>query len=246
MSSGGHADGSVVNNLINPTSNSSRISVPSVENPLNRISIIAVAAALLGTCSCLGPTGHVSLEYASPSPAAKVAEAGSPHVAVEVADKRPTQVVGQKFNGVWMPTSDIVSDTDVPSALKSAFDTELAQRGFILGPGGNLVSVTLNTLQSRFTGPWLAPGPETTAEMAMGVAVKLPNGAVVYDKSIAAQNRERLSAASCWEADKMPKSVAKLDARLLCNARDTLNAAMQDAVLKIFSDGTFIDVLRKP
>lgn len=217
--------------------------MPSVENPLKRICVIAVVAALLGTCSCLNPTRHVNLEYVSPSPATKVAEADSPHVAVEVADKRPTQVVGQMFNGVLMPSSDIVSDTDVPGILKSAFETELTDRGFALGPGGNLVSVTLKTLHHQFTYASISK-PESIADMGMDVAVKHPDGAISYDKSITGGNRELLLDAPCPEAN-YEKHKAQLDARLLCNARDTLNAAIRDAVSNTFSN-TFIEVLRRP
>jgi len=57
-------------------------------------------------------------------------------VTVVITDKRPTQVVGQKMNGLGMKGADIVSNSDVPGTIKSAFETELKSRGFTEGTGG--------------------------------------------------------------------------------------------------------------
>ena len=186
---------------------------------------IAALTAMLLISGCAFTTGHVSLEYQSQTPAMRIAEADSPHVAVEVADKRPTQIVGQKINGLGMKTADIVSDSDVPGTLKSAFETELNDRGFTVGPGGVLIAVTLSSLQNQFTVGFFSG--QATANMGMDVAVKRPDGAVAYDKYITGRNQEWIELATPG------------------NAQHTLNAAMQDAVSKVFSDSAFIDALKK-
>jgi uncharacterized lipoprotein YajG len=186
---------------------------------------IGALTAMLLISGCAFTTGHVNLEYQSQTPAMRIAEADSPHVAVEVTDKRSTQIVGQKINGLGMKTADIVSDSDVPGTLKSAFETELNDRGFTVGPGGVLIAVTLSSLQNQFTVGFFSG--EATANMGMDVAVKRPDGTVAYDKYITGRNQEWIELATPG------------------NAQDTLNAAMQHAVSKVFSDSAFIDALKK-
>ncbi len=187
---------------------------------------VAALTAMLLISGCAFTTGHVNLEYQSQTPAMKIAGADSPHVAVEVTDKRPTPIVGQKINGFGMKTADIVSDSDVPGTLKSAFETELNNRGFTVGPGGVLIAVRLSSLQNQFTVGFFSG--EAAANMGMDVTVKRPDGAVAYDKYITGQNQEWIELATPG------------------NAQDTLDAAMRDAVSKVFSDSAFIDAVRKP
>src|SRR5208282_4338207 len=94
---------------------------------------------LLGGCALT--TGHVNLSYESSGNATKVAGATAMKVAVEVSDKRPSQVVGDKMNGYGMKMAEIESDSDVPVTLKSAIESELTNRGFTLGSDGNLVGI---------------------------------------------------------------------------------------------------------
>src|SRR5208337_267057 len=117
-----------------------------------RIAIPALlAVTLLMFSGCAFTTGHVDLAYQPTTHATKLASPESPRVTVVVTDKRPTQIVGQKINGFGMKTADIVSNTDVPGTLKSAFETELSNRGFTEGAGGNVISVSLSDFQNQFT-----------------------------------------------------------------------------------------------
>ena len=95
----------------------------------------ALVASTILFSGCAFTTGHVNLAYEPTTQASEVATADSPRVIVEVADKRPTQAVGQKINGFGMKTADIVSDSDVAATLKTAFETELHSRGFTDGAG---------------------------------------------------------------------------------------------------------------
>jgi len=187
---------------------------------------VAALTAMLLISGCPSTTGHVNLEYHSQTPATRVAETASPHVAVEVTDKRPTQIVGQKINGWGMKTADIVSDTHVPGILKRAFENELEDRGFTVGPRGALIAVTLSNLNNQFTVGVFSG--EAEANMGMDVTVKRPDGAVAYDKYITGNYRESSMVATAGKAQR------------------TLNAAMRDAVSRVFSDSAFIDALKKP
>lgn len=184
-----------------------------------------LASALLMLSGCAFTTGHVDLAYQPTTQAAKLAAADSPRVSVTVMDKRPTQVVGQKINGFGMKTADIVSNTDVPGTLKSAFETELNSRGFTDGTGGDVVLVSLNNFENQFTLGFFSG--DSTATIGMQVTVKRPDGTVVYDKYVTGQSKDWIEVAREG------------------NAEHQLNAAMQDGVSKVFGDSAFIDSLKK-
>lgn len=187
---------------------------------------VAALTAMLLISGCPFTTGHVNLEYHSQTPATRVAEAGSPRVAVEVSDKRTTQIVGQKINGWGMKTADIVSDTNVPGILKSAFQNELEDRGFTVGPRGALIAVALSSLNNQFSLGVFSG--EAEANIGMDVSVKRPDGVVAYDKYITGNYRGSSMAATAGMAQR------------------TLNAAMRDAISRVFSDSAFIGALKKP
>jgi uncharacterized lipoprotein len=187
---------------------------------------IAALATMLLISGCALTTGHVDLQYQPQTEATKIAGANSRSVTVAVTDKRPNQAVGEKINGFGMKTADIVADNNVSDTVKSAFETELQNRGFKIGPGGDSIAVALNNLQNQFSLGWFSG--ESTANMGMDVTVRGSNGAVLYHKYITGHNQE-------W-----------VEVGTSTNAQHTLDAAMQDAVSKVFSDSKFIDALKKP
>jgi uncharacterized lipoprotein YajG len=180
-------------------------------------------ASLLLICGCALTTGHVDLAYQPTTQATNLATPASPRVSVVVTDKRPTKVVGQKMNGLGMKMADIVSNTDVPGTLKSAFETELKNRGFTEGGGGNVISVSLGNFENQFTLGFFSG--DATATIGMQVTVTRPNGSVAYERYITGQAKD-------WV------EVAGED-----NAQHELDAAMQDGVSKVFADSAFISSL---
>ena len=186
--------------------------------------IAALVVTLLLLSGCAFTTGHVDLSYQPTSQPTKIAGSNSPHVLVEVTDKRPTQAVGQKINGFGMKTADIVSNSDVPKTLKNAFETELSNRGFTEGGGGDLISVRLSNFQNQFTLGFFSG--DAAATIGMDVTVKRPDGSVAYNQYVIGQNKESVEIASEGNAERV------------------LNAALQDAVSKVFGDNAFIDSLK--
>jgi uncharacterized lipoprotein YajG len=185
--------------------------------------VAALILFLLGGCAFT--QGQVNVAYQASTPASPVAESSSPPVLVQVSDKRTTQVVGQKINGFGMKTADIVSTSDVPGTLKNAFETELSNRGFKQGEGGNLILVTLDNFQNQFTLGFFSG--EATATIGINVTVKGPGGVVAYNQYITGQSKESVQLA------------------IASNAEEELNAAMRDAVGKVFADAAFIGSLKK-
>ncbi len=191
--------------------------------PIRGAGSVLLTASLLLICGCALTTGHVDLAYQPATQATKLATAASPRVSVVVTDKRPTKVVGQKMNGLGMKMADIVSNTDVPGTLKSAFETELKNRGFTDGGGGNVISVSLGNFENQFKLGFFSG--DATATIGMQVTVTRPDGSVAYDKYITGQAKD-------WV------EVAGED-----NAQRELDAAMQDGVSKVFADNAFIGSL---
>ncbi|MDO8585788.1 MAG: YajG family lipoprotein [Armatimonadota bacterium] len=182
-----------------------------------------VAASMPLLSGCAFTTGHVNLAYEPTSQETKMAKADSLPVMVQVIDKRPTQTVGQKINGFGMKTADIVSNSDVPATLKTAFETELHSRGFTDRAGGNVVSVSLSNFQNQFSIGFFSG--EASATMGMDVSVKRPDGSVAYDRFITGESKD-------WTM------ISGED-----NAERMLNAAMRNAVSKVFNDNAFIEAL---
>ncbi len=206
-----------------------------VPAPYPPASAVAVLAAMLLIGGCAFTTGHVNLEYQPQTPATRVAEAASPPVAVQVTDKRPTQIVGEKINGFGMKTAGIKSDSDVPGTLKGAFETELKHRGFTIGANGNQVVVMLDSLQNSFAAGVFRG--DASANAGMDVSVKRLGGVVVYDKYFTGQSKIRDVGFNWGVFVEMGSSR---------DAQTALNAAIRDAVTKVFADEAFIHALRKP
>jgi uncharacterized lipoprotein YajG len=187
--------------------------------------VASLGASILLLSGCAFTTGHVNLAYEPTTEVSKAATADSPRVRVEVTDKRPTQAVGQKINGFGMKTADIVSNSDVAATLKTAFETELHNRGFTDGVGGDLVTVRLADFQNQFTLGFFSG--DASATIGMDVAVKRPDGSVTYSRYITGESKDWIELAGEGNAERM------------------LNGAMRDGVAKVFSDNKFIDALNK-
>ena len=146
-------------------------------------------------------------------------------MAVEVIDKRPTKIVGEKINGFGMKTADIESNSDVAATLTQAFVTELRGRGYVEGAGGSLVQVSLANFQNQFTVGLLSG--HASATIGMDVTVKQPDGAAVFNHYFGGESKDWVMVTGEDNAQKM------------------LNAAMQDVVGKVFADNKFIEALNK-
>ena len=128
-----------------------------------------------------------------------------------MTDKRSTQVVGQKINGFGMKTADIVSNTDVPGTLKSAFETELNSRGFTEGAGDDVVLVSLSNFENQFTLGFFSG--DATATIGMQVTVKRPDGTVVYDKYVTGQSKDWVEVAGEDNAGRELTQLCKMGCR---------------------------------
>ena len=126
-----------------------------------------------------------------------------------------------------MDMAPIVATNDVATLLKDAIETELTNRGFNLGTS-NAVSVVaeLNKFYNDFKiGFWAG---DAVAEVTMNILIKNQDGGIIYSKIVSGHGTEPNIQIAGGE-----------------NARLALNAALKDALEKMFNDTDFIATLVK-
>lgn len=126
-------------------------------------------------------------------------------------------------------TTEYVLYNDVPAMIKDAFNQELKGRGFVNAAGGSIVSVSISFYRADQFQTF--PLGETEASLGIDVAVKNRDGATPYSRFIVGLSKE-------WQADHPPEHNIKYQ---ITNA---VEAAMQDALARVFNDPAFIAALK--
>ncbi|HVN88750.1 MAG TPA: YajG family lipoprotein [Candidatus Binataceae bacterium] len=190
-----------------------------------RCAVSLLSVAMLGLGACALTEEHINLGYTPTAEANKVTGAEDVTVTVAVQDQRTSpDHVGHKTNGYGMEMAKIVADNDVPTMLRQALETELTNRGFHIGPGSVAVNVTLQKFENHFELGWFSG--TARSELIMGVIVVSPTGVTVFTKYV--------------KGDGVNDSVQIAGGN---NAKIALEAAMQDAIKKLFEDQAFLKSL---
>jgi uncharacterized lipoprotein YajG len=186
---------------------------------------ILLAMVLLAS-GCALTKDYVVLSYDPQPDVEKIKEADSVKVKVEISDVRSIKDrVSSKKNSYGVEMAAIIAQNDVAETLKKAIEVELKNRGFDLTEGSVLVFVELTRYYNDFkTGFWTGTA---VAEVLMNVQVKKPDKSILYSKMIAGENSHTVQIASGK------------------NAKYVLDAALKDAMSKLFGDPSFIDSLFK-
>jgi len=173
------------------------------------------------------PSREAKVAYQPPMRIAKDPDQKLPPVMVVAVDKRPTPVVGHPIGFLGEREGTIVSEDAAPAALKKAFDIELKNEGFAIGPGGNQVVLTVTHFESQYVHPLY----HTRADASIGVEVKVrkADGSTAYSSYIVGQSEQE--AETHFESDQTWIS-------------NVLNAAMEDAIRKTLNDPAFMDALK--
>jgi len=190
---------------------------------LGRYVFCVISALMLTQCV---PSREVQVAYQAPMRTAKDPDPKLKPVTVVVVDKRPTTVVGHPLGFIGEREGTITSADEASEALKKAFDIDLKNEGFTIGPGGNDVVLTMTHFESQYVHPLF----HTRAVASIGVEVKVRDaaGSTVYSAYIVGQADQE--AETHFEGDETWIS-------------DVLNAAMDDAVTKTLSDPAFMSAL---
>lgn len=192
----------------------------------NKLSFLAIAVlSFLSGCALTPDTAKLS--YLPQVGVVKLQRADTVIVKVEAIDSRTVKdKVSVKKNAYGMEMAPITSEEDVISLLKRAIELELENRGFHLGAGKVLVFMELSKFYNDFKiGFWAG---DAVAELVMNAQVKNSDGNVIYSKNITGEGINKDIQLSSGE-----------------NAQVALDAALKDAVSKLFQDPQFIDSILK-
>jgi uncharacterized lipoprotein len=174
---------------------------------------------------CALTTDYVTLSYAPQVGVSKIEGAEAIKVNVEVLDVRAVRdKVSVKKNGYGMEMAPIVAKEDVAKTVATAIEAELTNRGFATAPGSVKVFVELQKFYNDFkSGFWSGTA---AAELIMNIQIKKPRGTIVYSKLLAGEG-----------------SIPGIQLASGENAQSALDAALKDAVTKLFDDSSFIKAL---
>lgn len=195
-----------------------------VKNKLRSFLAIAVLS-FLSSCALTPDTARLS--YLPQVGVVKLQRADTVIVKVEAIDSRTVKdKVSVKKNAYGMEMAPITSEEDVVSLLKRAIELELENCGFHLGAGKVLVFMELSKFYNDFKiGFWAG---DAVAELVMNAQVKNSDGNVIYSKNITGEGINKDIQLSSGE-----------------NAQVALDAALKDAVSKLFQDPQFIESILK-
>jgi uncharacterized lipoprotein len=176
---------------------------------------------------CALTKDYISLSYMPQSNVSKVVGADKVSVNVEVSDVRTIKdKVGAKKNGYGMEMAPIISQDDVGKTVQNAIEVELKNRGFHVAPGDITVVAELSKFYNDFKiGFWAG---DAVAEVTMNIQVKNAEGGIVFSKLIDGQGTN-----------------PKIQLASGNNAKVALNAALNDAVAKLFQEPAFTESLVK-
>lgn len=171
---------------------------------------------------CALTKDYVVLSYDPQTNVEKIKGADGVKVKVEISDIRTIRdKVSSKKNSYGMEMAPIIAQNDVVNLLKKAIETEFKNRGFEMADGSVQVLAELNKYYSDFkTGVWAG---KAVAEVVMNLQVKKPDKSILYSKLITGENTLTVQLASGK------------------NAKLALDAALKDAVSKLFADAAFMD-----
>ncbi|TAK92737.1 MAG: hypothetical protein EPO07_19165 [Verrucomicrobia bacterium] len=185
----------------------------------------SLALALLSGCALT--KDYCSLSYAPQTNVARIKGAEAVKVKIELADRRTIKdKVSVKKNGYGMEMADIISKEDVGVTVKNALVTELTNRGFSPAGGDVLVLAELSKFYNDFKIGFFTG--DAVAEVSMNIQVKRNDGSITFSKIV--------------NGNGVNKNVMLASGS---NAKVALEAALVDAVAKLFEDVSFTEALLK-
>jgi uncharacterized lipoprotein YajG len=174
------------------------------------------------TSGCALTKDYVVLSYDPQTNVEKMKGADGVKVKVEISDIRTVRdKVSSKKNSYGMEMAPIIAQNDIGDLLKKAIEAELKNRGFEVADGSVQVLAELNKYYSDFkTGFWAG---KAVAEVVVNIQVKKPDKSILYSKLVTGENALTVQLASGK------------------NAKLALDAALKDAMSKLFADAAFMD-----
>lgn len=193
----------------------------------NSVSSIMVLLIFTFASGCALTRERAQVSYIPQTGVAKIEKASVSSVTVEVLDSRTVKdKVSTKKNSYGMEMAAITLGEDATALLKRGIEAELENRGFPFGVGNALVLVELTKFYNDFKVGFFAG--DAVAELLMTVQVKDVTKAILYSKNIVGGGLNSNVMLASGE-----------------NARIALDAALKDAIAKLFQDPQFLDSIIK-
>jgi uncharacterized lipoprotein len=195
-----------------------------------RLSFLVIVA-LLSLGGCALTEDSVMLTYQPRGAAPRLEKADQVTVTVAVRDERrghERDRVSCKKNGYGMEMAAIRSTNDVPALVKGSIQSELVRRGFRPGPGGVTVVVELRRLYNDFHTGFISGDASAEADLEVSV---YPPGAVQGSPPLFEGRAE-------GEGQNPNIQIFSGD-----NAKTALEAALSEAVWRLFNDRRFVAAL---
>lgn len=180
---------------------------------------------LLSLSACAMGSEHIEMAYKPSKNAEAITNAISIPVQIAVSTDHlsPNDRVGTKINGYGMEGGSIQTNKPVSDIVKSAFETELLERGFPEKTGGKIVTADVTKFYNKFHTGFVG---KAVATVEMNVKVTDPTNNVLYTKAVTGE-----------------KTRGGLMAMTAGEARLALEGALSDAVSQVVNDPEFIKSL---
>jgi len=187
----------------------------------------SLAAVALLASGCALTKDYVAINYSAQTNVARIQGAEDVKLKIEIADTRTTKdKVSVKKNGYGMENGRHHRDQRRRQSFAERNRNRTERPRFDVAGGTILVATELSKFYSDFkTGFWSG---SAAAELVMNVQVKAPEGAILFSKLITGEGTK-----------------PKLQVASGKNAQFALEAALKDAVIKLFNDSAFTDALFK-
>lgn len=188
-------------------------------------SMSGIVVLVLLTSGCAFTVDRIDLAYTPQANVQKMDGASGIAVEVMVKDVRPqTDRVSAK--GVAAQAAPIVSNQDVAKVVKEAIEAELSQRGYTSSPGNVRITCDLSNFWTSWQmGFWAG---KAHGSCQLSVKVRDKNGTIVFS--------EIVNGESTKDGIQITSGA---------NAKETLEAALQDAMKKLFQMPDFFEAIAK-
>lgn len=187
--------------------------------------ILFLLSLLFCFSGCSYVPERVEVSYNPLQQAEKIEKAAEVNVSVQVVDnRRDGKTVSRKKGDYNIERASIQLSNDLSQEITWAMSTELLNRGFNLAENGTHIDIEIQKFYNEFKEGFF--GSRGLSELILSVIVTKKEGSIFYSKMIIGIGEND----SVWIHSGN-------------NARRALNAALTDAIQKLFNDRSFIQSL---
>ncbi|HJS46129.1 MAG TPA: YajG family lipoprotein [Rhizomicrobium sp.] len=184
----------------------------------------AMTFVLLGGCATQEDVVPISYKAVG---GAQVGNGATVSVTVEDSRTEDRTRISNKINGYGMEMAAIRANRPVPDIIKEAMETELRNRGFVIGQGGSSAKLSVNRFYASFKQGFFSG--DAIGDVKLHAVVLSPSGQTLYERQVNVEGK-----------------AANIQLASGSNAADALVDGMAKAMSALFDDPAFVAALAKP